>query len=726
MLEALSSRFTYDAWDPVYPEGPSSGAVDRRDALERFVDPDTRSRPFGGEPLRFRDYTGAATAATAVEDCLEVAPAGWYADGADPATYAFDPLCDTVTSPYTGVVNHEVEPNDPAFDLATRTPRTPEVGLRDGRDLEARGDTPLIRRYPDPFWFNDPNLGWFEHTKSTLGCLMMIADRWGLYVGRPSLWIDEWLIDVEQLYQNIVLQPCAVRQDLCDANIQDALELMEELLTHVLAMRVLDAYRFEVFNELASFAHGGYIARSETMPFYGKDPPGLRNRSCYTGPIGEPTFNATVAPVGRVFGGALAGFPSSAMTGSDGRLASLTPMASDRTFYGTEIEEGRTSHDGAGGLGTYGLGAIESRGSASVAARADAIARTGESEPYPLDLNHDYGALTVVRDSPYSYRNFSCPTGDTGLYGVGLRSVGPSTTDHRVSGDPQRAWIDPDGDIDTSDPERRFGSGTPCIPDDDVHETADGEPLRDYYNVHDGDPAVPGSERCYSSTWDDDHQAYLADVGSTGSYANSESGDPMGGRHILEYSGDGPAATRQPSREDNYRPVSYIVIPYGIGETRLPSHPLSEYLALRTVIPTQTTRMIIGIPSLDLERSDIWSGYGNAPVIRMETQEAYAGIAPGFSPGDGPDDDESDAPADRAHITYDGPIRFFGAIELGATGGCTVTPVAPEEPADRETSYDDLRSVMDPEQRVLCMLPLKGNQWGANPTGACPNPTLFP
>ena len=513
------------------------------------------------------------------------------------------------------------------------------------------------------------------------------------------------------------------RQDLCDANIQDALELMESLLARVLALRVFNEYRLEVTDELAgAFAHSGYRARFDTMTFYGKDPPNLRNRSCYTGPIGEPTFNATVAPVGHVFGGALAGFPNTAMRGSDGLSAELTPTASFQTFYGAQLVEGRTRHQGAGGLGNYGLDAIESRGSATVAARADAIARTGEAEPYPLDLNHDYGALTVVRDSPYSYRTFSCPGGDAGHYGVGLTSLGPSTLGPRTTTDRTRLWIDLDPEIDTANPERRFGSGTPCIPEDDVYETADGEPLRDYYNVHDGDPALPGSERCYSSTWDDDHQAYLADIGSTGSYANSESADPMGGRHVLEYSGDGPAATRQPGREDNYSPVSYIVIPYRIGATRIPGHPLSEYMALRTEIPTYTTRTIIGIPSLDLEREDIWDGYGVEPKIRIETQEAYAGIAPGFFSGDGPKD-MSQAPADRAHITYDGPLRFFGAIEIGFSGGCTVTPVAPGPPL-RETSYDILRSVMDPEQRVVCLLPVESH--AVQPTGACPNPTLFP
>ena len=336
----------------------------------------------------------------------------------------------------------------------------------------------------------------------------------------------------------------------------------------------------------------------------------------------------------------------------------------------------------------------------------------------PSDLNHDYGALTVVRDSPYSYRTLSCPGGDAGHYGVGLTNLGPSTLGPRTTADRSRLWIDRDPEIDTTDPQRRFGSGTPCIPEDDVHETADGEPLRDYYNVHDGDSAVPGSERCYSSTWDDDHQAYLADIGSTGSYANSESADPMGGRHVLEYSGDGPAATRQPSREDNYSPVSYVVLPYRV--TNSLGHPYSEYLALHP--GTFLTRPRIGIPSFHLERRDIWTGYAGPPAMRLESQEAYAGVAPGFFSGDGPHD-MSQAPADRAHITYDGPIRFFGAIEIGATGGCTVTPVAPGPPA-RETSYDILRSVMDPEQRVICMLPV--NNHLVKPTGACPNPTLFP
>ena len=712
---------TYDVWDPLYPDGPSADAVERRDALERFVDPMTRSRPFGGEPLRFRDYTGAATADTAIEDCLEVAPAGWYVDGADPDTYSFDPLCESVTSPYTGFVNHEVEPNSPDFDPANRPLRTPEVGMRDGRDVQTRGDTPLIRRFPTPSWSTNPDFGWFEHTKSTLGCLTMMWDRWTIYFYRPTLYATDYVDRALEIYEAAIVPPCVFQDPTACENFKlDNLELMEELLAQAMTLRVLAEYRLEVSEEMhLALLNAGSRAPHTSMRFYGKDWPSLANRRCYTGPIGQPTFNATVAPVGHVFGEPLRHFRGQPMMGSDGNSAELTPVASMRTFYGADLVEGRTVHAGAGGLGRYGFDAIESRGSASVAARAAAIARTGVAEPYPLDLQHDYSATTVVRDSPYSYRTFSCPTGDTGAYGVGLRSLGPSTLDHRVSGDPQRAWIDSDVEIDTSDPERRFGSGTPCIPDDDVHETADGEPLRDYYNVHDGDAALPGTERCYSSTWHDDHQAYLADHGSTGSYANSESGDPMGGRHILEYSGDGPAATRQPSREDNFGPVSYIVLPYDVGY-RLPGHPLSEYLALHA--NGRLTGVASGIPSFDLERNDIWDGYGSAPRMRLESQEAYAGVAPGFFAGPGPKD-MSQAPADRAHISYDGPIRFFGAVEIGASGGCTVTPIAPEAPM-RETAYDILRSVMDPEQRVVCMLPV--NSHLVKPTGACPNPTLFP
>lgn len=123
-------------WDT--PPYPGSDAAARRGRLQRFVDPATRPDAFGGEPIRFADYTGAADAGSAFEDCLELGPAGW-----DAATGTFDPQCrtDEYTSPYAGFVNHESDGGE----IGTRARRTPEVGPRDNRSPV--GGAATIRRF---------------------------------------------------------------------------------------------------------------------------------------------------------------------------------------------------------------------------------------------------------------------------------------------------------------------------------------------------------------------------------------------------------------------------------------------------------------------------------------------------------------------------------------------------------------------------------------------------
>ncbi|MDE2905938.1 MAG: hypothetical protein OXQ28_07620 [Acidobacteriota bacterium] len=145
------------------PPYPGSDAAARRARLSRFVDPGTRPDAFGGEPVRFADHTGAASADAPFEDCLELGAAGW-----DAATGTFDPRCrpDEYTSPYAGFINHEADTGQ----IGARAERTPEVGPRDNRAPVGGGAT--IRRSAG-LWTPPPGFGWFEHRRSDLGCLYM-------------------------------------------------------------------------------------------------------------------------------------------------------------------------------------------------------------------------------------------------------------------------------------------------------------------------------------------------------------------------------------------------------------------------------------------------------------------------------------------------------------------------------------------------------------------------
>ena len=107
----------------------------------------------------------------------------------------------------------------------------------------------------------------------------------------------------------------------------------------------------------------------------------------------------------------------------------------------------------------------------------------GDDRPYPVDLGHDYDSVAGVRDTPYSFRDFACPTAGTGYYGMGVGAVGPETQDHHENPDAARRDADPR--IDARDPDARYPTGTPCIPED-----ADN-PLAAYVRGMDDDLTLP-------------------------------------------------------------------------------------------------------------------------------------------------------------------------------------------------------------------------------------------
>lgn len=157
--------------------------------------------------------------------------------------------------------------------------------------------------------------------------------------------------------------------------------------------------------------------------------------------------------------------------------------------------------------------------------------------------------------------------------------------------------------------------------------------------------------------------------------------------------------------------------------------------------------MYLGYVSLDQDRRSIWSGY---PEWRsperaswVRTGESYGGAPPGGCPHDGCD--PALAPVDAARLEYQGPLRSYGAMVIGGTGGCTLTlaghtgnrldPVVPSvvQPggsaeradadvpaaADRSVGLRVRRAVSSEDQQILCLLPLD-----AGPEGRCPGENL--
>ena len=400
------AEFAGENLDPVpwdTPPYPGSDAAARRGRLGRFVDPDTRPDAFGGAPVRFTDHTGAAAASSAFEDCLEIGPAGW-----DAATGTFDPQCrpGEYTTPYAGFVNHESDTGE----IGARAARPPEVGPRDNRSPVGGGAT--IRRFAG-LWDPPAGFDWFQHRRSDLGCLYMAYTPDPRFLTLPGSLRSAHIAAATTLLDDIVRQPCpagppdAVRA--CEATKRAALRRAEQHMRFAFAWRLIGEYRVGVDARMrAAFASGGYavVGGIGQVRFRGASV-GLRNGACYTGPVGSGGFNTRLAPVRWVHGEAVGGL--GALVGDDGRAGFLVPGYSGRTWYDESLEPGVTEHEAAGGGQVYGYH-TEVRGEATVRARDAAVATAGVPTPYPLDLGHDYASTVGVRDTPYSFRDFACPT----------------------------------------------------------------------------------------------------------------------------------------------------------------------------------------------------------------------------------------------------------------------------------------------------------------------------
>ena len=733
---------------PAFPAPPYPGpeAAGRRARLERLVDPATRPDGFGGEPLALADFTGAPGANAPFADCLEIGDAGW-----DAATGTFSPRCgpDAYTTPYTGFVNHEVA----GARLGSRAERRPEAGPRDNRS--AIGATATIRRQSS--WAGlvpAPGFEIFRHVRGNLGCVYLAYTPDPGYLELPRAREAHHEAQAQAYLarlREVMAWNCG-GSDVCEAIkaalIARYLDLAEEQKRLAFGWRLIGEYRGWAAGRMqGAMNEAGYAPLASPMRFVGVDldfdpeVTGSGVGQCFTGPVGDAGINVGRAPVREVGASALAGLAS--IDRADGRdpwLVPSQPRTGAETYYGQPIRAGRTEHEAAGGGRPYTFRS-EVRGAATRLAREAARDLTGLGEPYPLDLGHDYSGVSRVRQSPHVFREFACPSAEEDVFGFGVLDLGPGRLHHRAA-PPGEGWRAEDSRIDAGDPERRYPTGTPCIPEDVSPLSSRGEPLSRYYNVRgtgedvdrsvtaSGDPAggfrghraALGAREGPSSP-----VHYLPLPDEPGVYSGPEipGNQPGGGRAqwVARYSGDGAAGVG-PDVERQLEPISYVVLPDDVAQGVHGVPGGSQVMELSWQLPLESVDY--GILSLDVEAQEIWSGYSyraNYIGMRIATQEAYAGVAAGYSP----DADPALAPADVAFIRHDGPVRFFGAMGLGGSGGCTLAPSpSGSSGSERGANAAVLGHVLlhAPWQRIVCILPVDSQI--AAPDGSCPNWSVFP
>ena len=183
-----------------------------------------------------------------------------------------------------------------------------------------------------------------------------------------------------------------------------------------------------------------------------------------------------------------------------------------------------------------------------------------------------------------------------------------------------------------------------------------------------------------------------------GAYSTGAHPSGLAGSYRLEYSGDGSSDSGTPGSEDAMRPTSYRMI---------------NGSELFDIWLDGEVYYYHGYLSLDVERDRIWSWFD--PIYRtwLRSGEAYEGVAPGYCPGGGCND--TAVPMDWGRLEHQGPVRWYGAMVIGGTGGCTLA-------VDGGTDIDGKppqASVMEQNQRIVCLLPLN-----AVPDGRCPGETL--
>ena len=672
-------------WNTMTYPGAGAAQGAQRSALERrFAN---RVDPFGGADF------GAGTLSLPVQDdpdpfareCVEMGESGW---DATTGTLRVDCAHGRENSPMTGNVNRAVMGYG-------AVERSREAGPVD--NASGHGGRAVARRHPG-LWAAPAGFGWFEHRNATLGCLVLEADVNHDLIAEARQRSAQWLIRMHAAHARYF----EALADFEDCPVTTPSFAGDSCRAQALAWGA--AERANVIR-FYGYSHGWRIIRRYREAVLPEMEHAVRSAS----PYGYADSSSRLVATGRVlgFGG------RACVTGPGGRgyNEALTPSLPtfERGTSGTGWV-GQSSVPAQGGPMWYGPG-FDGRGAHAEGDRgdhysqfADVVGRTtpySEAElppgvEYPEELRR-YTNYNNVRTGTSVWRDFACATTHDGYYGGGLNAVGTSTLGHRslsqASGvvQPDRWWRDPDPDVGLGDlSERQYSSGTPCV-GDEAYDVRGADGTRRCFELVSAGPPNGNNQ---GDRW----------TGGRGAYSDAGVGDGSTGHYRLEYSGDGVSdsgtgGTVWPMRATSYRMID--------GSELFALDYRSSFFHLR-----------FGYRSLDVERASIWIGYGGWSNVGRGSSwlvagESYEGVSPGFCSGG--ICDESQVPLDWGRMEHQGPLSWYGAMIPGGTGGCTLA-------VDGGTDVDGKPpqgSVMEQNQRVVCLLPL-----GAGPDGRCPGVNL--
>ena len=520
-------------WSTSYAASGGGALAGRgRDYMERrfagMVD------PFGGAGYRdgvmelpMRNETDPL-----LRECIEMGESGWT-----PSTGTLNVDCahGRENAPLTGNVNRVQA-------TGMYAERTREAGPMDnssdfGVDVTAR--RPAFNPWAAPAGFE-----WFEHRNATLRCLFLESDvhpgfRFPAVIGENVAdvarlwWEDEYgYLAAEYPLQLTALANCSTPFCLSQkvAHLQFLRLRAREALRNAYGWEVIRDYRNEVYHEmvdaLASAEPYGYAAPRENLVAIGRVL-GHGGNACVTGPGGTPGYVEAVIPS--------VGYAAYERTAGGTRQVTNTgDRGSEGAWYGTAFE-------------ARGVHAEGDRGEL-IEKHPDPVGRTtpySEAElppgvvyPEEMTRNPDYNN---VRMGTSVWREFACGTAHAGLYGAGVTGMGPLSSNPRSfvdngAVDASREddwWRLEDGNLDMTDPRRRYTSSTPCVGDPDYDVLgADGTPR--CYELHPLDPSLNTSNR---------GDRY---VGGLGSYSVPAAGVMETGRYVVDYSGDGVSDAGEP------------------------------------------------------------------------------------------------------------------------------------------------------------------------------------
>lgn len=625
-------------------------------------------------------------------ECIEMGEAGWIAST---GTLAVDCAHGRENAPLTGNVNRVT-----GSGMAVERQR--EAGPMD--NSSGFGAAVTAGRPASPPWPAPAGFEWFEHSSASLGCLFLESDvhpgfRFPAVIGEnvadeARLWWEEEhnLVAAEYPLQILRVLSCGANP-FCFATEIAALQFLRnrgrESLRNAYGWRIIRGYRNAVYHEMVDAFSGafpyGYAAPRGSFVANGRVL-GHGGNACVTGPGGGVGYVEAVIPsVGHAaYERSGAGTVRVTNTGDRGSAGS---------WFGT-MYDARGAH-------------AEGDRGAPIEKHPDPVGRTtpfseaalpaGVSYPDELTRHPDYNN---VRMGSAVWREFACGTAHDGFYGGGLTVMGPVTSNPRSFLDDgvmdssriDDWWRVGDAEVDLTDPRLRYSSGTPCVGDPDYDVLgADGTP-----RCYEQFPLAPGLNTPIAGD---------QFVGGIGSYSIPSAGQVGTGRYVVEYSGDGGSDAGMPGSDWPMTSTPYRLIDG------------SELLDLN--LRTSFFSFHLGYRSLDVERGSIWWGYGSWSTPGrgsswLTTGEGYEGIPPGGCAVGGCD--SSNMPLDYGRLTHQGPLSWYGGIVPGGTGGCLLAvdragPVLPGE--------NPQGTVLEENQRILCLLPVN-----AFPEGACPGEAI--